>query len=197
MPRRGGPKPRPRLDETIERQLAAKVPPGEVVDDVVYKFGITERGAWLAIERVRRSWRQAEASTVESRRAQFRAEMAYAWREALVDRDWRAIAQMGRVVADVEGIRQARKLEVSGTLGLRPAAALTPREREVEIARLLADRAGAQGQPLGLLPDPSRIDPEESFEEVLDPDTPPADLRLPAKKRKAKAKARSRKRSVH
>lgn len=194
---RPGTKPTPRLDETIEALLASKVPPGEVVDTVVWKFGITERGAWKAIARVRRSWAEAEATTVAERRAKFRVEMDHAWRMALIEGDYRAIAQMARTVADVEGIRQPKKVELSGTVGLRPVQAMNPREREVEIAKLLADRELAAGRPVPALEAPSLDAFALEIPEVaeVDPDAPPADLRPPAKKKKRKGKAR--KRSVH
>ena len=174
--------------------LAAKVPPGEVVDTVVFRFSISERGAWKAIARVRESWKHAEGTTVAERRAKFRVEMDHAWRMALAEGDYRAIAQMAKTVADVEGIKAPKKVEVSGSLGLRPVAAMTLREREIEIAKLLAQREEAHGRP-ALPPGSSPLElAEAAFGDDVapDPDLPPADMR-PAKKRKKKA----RKRSVH
>lgn len=198
MARRGGRKPAPGLDERIEQLLAAKVPPTEVVDTILINFDVQERAVWSAIARVREKWKQAEATTVEERRAVFRAELSEAWRRALGEGDYRAIASMARTVADVEGIKAPKRVEMSGVLGLRPVAAMTPREREIEIAKLTAERSKAQGKPLPapLAPtlelEPGDVDDEPIGGLELPVDVQPDEAPDPHLKPKAPAKARAK-----
>jgi len=203
---RRGPKVTPNLDDYLEHGLAAMTPYGELVDAACAEFGLSERGITKAIARVRERWMRTEQTTVEERRAKFRAELEHAWREALLAGDFRAIAQMAKVRADVDGIRAPRKVEVGGTLGLRPVAAMNPREREVEIATLLAKRAAARGESPPALPPPSLDDIEVPGEDVPpsifdleaeagDDDAPPGDLKPVAKRprgRKQKPSAKRR-----
>lgn len=199
-------KPTPGLDEAIEQMLAAKVPPTEVVDSVIINFEVNESAAWKAIARVREKWKQTEGTTVAERRAVFRAELSEAWRQSLIAGDFRAVAQMARTVADVEGIRAPKRVEMSGTLGLRPVAAMTPREREIEIAKLTAERDKAQGRLVAMPAaptlelEPGDVEVMDGLELPFDIDAPDPNLKPKAKargKRKPKAKAKGRKRTLN
>jgi uncharacterized glyoxalase superfamily metalloenzyme YdcJ len=134
-----------RLDDVVERMLASMSTYGEVVDHCVQEFEIHERTVATAIARVKASWKEAEASTVEERRAKFRAELEHAWKMALAEGDYRAIAVMARTRADIEGIKASKKVEHGGVIGLRPVAVMSPAERRHEIAVLLAKQQAALG----------------------------------------------------
>jgi hypothetical protein len=164
-----------RLDDFVEERLAAMDSYGEVVDAGVKKFKCSDRTVMTAIARVRQKWRTAEQSTVEERRAKFRAELEYAWKRALVEGDYRAIAVMAKVRADVEGIKAPKKVEHGGTVNLRPVAAMSPEERRREIEILLAKRAGAvpPANPAPALP-PGSPDAIDISDIELPPDIRPA-----------------------
>ncbi len=141
---------RARLVEAVEDWLASGKSYVEVTDLAMETTGCGERTATRAIAEVRKRWKEAEASTVEDRRARFRAMIEHAWAEALKVGDYRAVAVLARTLADVEGIRAPKAVKVDGTLGLMPVAAMAPADRRREIELLNAKRAAAGGTPLEL-----------------------------------------------
>lgn len=132
-----------RLDDFVERELASLASYGETVDAAAARFGCSVRTAERAVARVRRRWAEVAESEFAARRGRFRAQVEHAWRLALAAGDFRAVAQLARVLADVEGLRAPAKVEHSGTVNHRPVAAMSPQEREREIAVLLAKRQAA------------------------------------------------------
>lgn len=135
----------PRLDDYVMKLLGAMMSYGEVVDYAQSEFDCDERTVTRAIARVRAGWQQAAGASIDERRAKFLAELEHAWKGALGERDYRAIAVMARTRADVEGIKAPKKVDHSGTINHRPVAALAPQERQREIDVLLAKRQAALG----------------------------------------------------
>lgn len=135
----------PRLEDFVQKLLGNMMSYGEVVDFAMDKFGCDERTVTRAIARVRQGWRQAASASVEERRAKFLGELEHAWRMALAEGDFRAIAVMAKTRADVEGIKAAKQVQVNGTINHRPVAAMAPQERQREIDLLLAKRQAALG----------------------------------------------------
>lgn len=180
----------PRLDDFVERSLAALMSYGEVVDAAVAEFGCDERTVTRAIARVRERWMQAEASTVAERRAKFRAELEHAWAKALAAGDYRAIAVMARTRADIEGIKTPKEHKHSGTVNHRPVAAMSPQERRRELEILLAKRAAELGgKPMPVLPPAAAQDQPELVID-LPPDIRPEKAK--AKKKPSKPRSKTR-----
>jgi hypothetical protein len=135
----------PRLDDFVAKLLGNMMSYGEVVDYAMDKFGCDERTVTRAIARVRAGWQQASAASVDERRAKFLGELEHAMRGAIAAADYRALAVMFKTRSDVEGIRSVKKVELGGTVGLRPVAAMSPQERERELQILIAKRQAALG----------------------------------------------------
>lgn len=141
----------PRLDDFVAKLLASMMSYGEVVDSALTEFDCDERTVTRAIARVRQSWQQSAAASVDERRARFLAELEHAWKMALGEGDYRAIGVMARTRADVEGLKAPKQVDHrhGGTINHRPVAAMAPQERQREIDILLAKRqaAIAAGEP--------------------------------------------------
>ena len=185
----------PRLDDFVEQMLGRLHSYGEVVDAAMEEFGCAERTVTTAIARVRERWKQVEAATVLERRATFRAELRQAWRDAAAAGDYRAIAVMARTRADVEGIKAPKETKHSGTVNHhhRPVAAMSPAERQRELAILLAKRQAelgggtSTGSAIAALPSA----PTEVIEIELPPDIRP-EKKPKGKGRKKASKPRSK-----
>lgn len=135
----------PRLADFVEACLGSLKSYGETIDAAMEKTGCSERTAAKAIAAARARWKEAGTSTVDERRDKLRAQIEHAWRKALEAEDFRAIAVMARTLADIEGVKAPKQVVHGGILGLRPVAALSPAEREKELAELLAKRGAAGG----------------------------------------------------
>jgi len=136
---------RRRLVEQVEEWLASGKSFTETVDLCVAATGCHPSTAASAIGMVRARWKAADEATIEDRRARFKARIEHAWNKALDAGDFRAIAVLARTLADVEGVRAPKEVKLSGSVGVRPVAAMTPEERRKEIEELTARRAAAGG----------------------------------------------------
>lgn len=178
----------PRLDDYVQKLLGGMMSYGEVVDYSMQEFGCDERTVTRAIARVRAGWQQAAGAGIDERRAKFLAELEHAWRGALAVADYRAIAVMARTRADVEGIKAPKKVDHSGTINHRPVAALSPQEREREIALLLAKRQAA----LGPGKTPALVDTVAVERPELDVDQEPEVVRPAAASKPTRKKPKAR-----
>jgi hypothetical protein len=136
-----------RLVDVVADWLAEGKSYVEVTDLAVAATGCHPRTATRAIAEVRKRWKDAGQTTVEDRRDRFRARLELVWNRALEDGDYRAIAVMARTLADIEGIKAAKEVRLSGEVGLKPVAAMSPEERRREIAALQAKQLAAGGKP--------------------------------------------------
>jgi hypothetical protein len=144
----------PRLDDFVEQMIGGLRSYGEIVDIAMAEFGCAERTVTTAIARVRERWKALEAATVIERRSEFRGRLLHAWRGALAEGDYRAIAVMARTLADIEGIKAPKETKHThgGTVSHRPVAAMSPQERQRELEILLAKRQAELGTGAAALP---------------------------------------------
>lgn len=141
-----------RLIDVVADWLAENRSYSEVVDLAVEATGCSPSTAKRAIVKARERWAVLAVVDPVADRRRFLSRLDMDWRGASAAGDFRASSQIARTYADVAGFRATVKIEHSGTVGLRPVAALSPDERRAEIAALQAKQLAAGGVPMDETP---------------------------------------------
>jgi hypothetical protein len=137
--------------EAVERLLIAGVSPLRIKALVYERFGMSDGAVHGVVERVRERWRREEADSRATYKATAMRRLYGHIAEARASKHWPAVAQLERLLAEMQGTREPVEvaMNITATLGesaARVVAQLTPEKMAALIAEQRQLRALAAGR---------------------------------------------------